>query len=210
VAVAGSNGYNKKDVPINSPLPSPSGYTGPIEFNGAINAPNNPIAKINTFMGYKKLPYSADQTVADRATYCTGKCTNETAYRANTLLRIQVKGRRFATRLLCMFSAKMMCLKRSNVLSTQRSGHQITQPTQGNIVGRLAMQSLRQLHTLMLLMRLSMLLYVRRKDALSPEGSYHGGNYGGYGSGNVSNSSSEGVVFSSGPTSLKPTLGVWW
>jgi hypothetical protein len=127
----------------------------------------------------------------------------------DTLLRIQVKGRRFATRLLCMFSAKMMCLKRSNVLSTQRSGHQITQPTQGNIVGRLAIQSLRQLHTLMLLMRLSMLLYVRRKDALSPEGSYHGGNYGGYGSGNVSNSSSEGVVFSSGPTSLKPILGFW-
>ncbi|KAL9116056.1 MAG: hypothetical protein Q9227_000424 [Pyrenula ochraceoflavens] len=63
VVFAGSNGYNKQ-----APPPSVSGFSGPVEFGGAINAPSG-------YIGAKVYPNSPlDPSV------CASACTAQTAY----------------------------------------------------------------------------------------------------------------------------------
>ncbi len=75
VVIAGSNGYNKNAAP-----PAQSGFTGPVELGGAINAPLDPVTQQNTYMGYKFFSFSQVQTFANGVTACTAACTAQTGY----------------------------------------------------------------------------------------------------------------------------------
>ncbi|KAF8853106.1 hypothetical protein BDZ45DRAFT_629581 [Acephala macrosclerotiorum] len=75
VVIAGSNGYNKNAAPA-----SQTGFTGPVELGGAINAPNDPVTNTNTYMGYKFFSFSTVQTYAGGVQACTLACTAQTAY----------------------------------------------------------------------------------------------------------------------------------
>ncbi|MCJ1239184.1 hypothetical protein MMC14_007177 [Varicellaria rhodocarpa] len=71
VVITGSNGYNKA-----SPPDACSGFSGPTEFGGAINAPLD--NGHNTYMGYKYFPFS--QTQGYTPSTCASACTSQTAY----------------------------------------------------------------------------------------------------------------------------------
>lgn len=75
VVIAGSNGYNK----IAGPGPQ-TGFTGPVELGGAINAPLDPVTNQNTYMGYKFFSLSSVQSFNDGVTACTAACTAQTGY----------------------------------------------------------------------------------------------------------------------------------
>ncbi|KAI9048530.1 hypothetical protein LZ554_007363 [Drepanopeziza brunnea f. sp. 'monogermtubi'] len=75
VVISGSNGYNKNA----GPAPQP-GFSGPTALRGAINAPNDPITNTNTYMGYKFFSFATVQTFANGAVACTSACTSQTAY----------------------------------------------------------------------------------------------------------------------------------
>ncbi|KUJ11847.1 uncharacterized protein LY89DRAFT_653320 [Mollisia scopiformis] len=75
VVIAGSNGYNK-----NAPPPAQTGFTGPVELGGAINAPNDPVTNTNTYMGYKFFSFGQVQTYPAGVQACTLACTAQTAY----------------------------------------------------------------------------------------------------------------------------------
>ncbi|MCJ1404934.1 hypothetical protein MMC11_008160 [Xylographa trunciseda] len=69
IVIVGSNAYNK-----NTPPPAISGFTGPVELGGAINAPNS-------YMGYQFFPFS--QTQGFDPTTCASACTAQTTYDEN-------------------------------------------------------------------------------------------------------------------------------
>jgi hypothetical protein len=75
VVISGSNGYNKDCAP-----PAQTGFTGPVELGGSINAPNDPVTNTNTYMGYKFFSFSQVQTYNQGVTACTSACTAQTAY----------------------------------------------------------------------------------------------------------------------------------
>jgi hypothetical protein len=79
VVIAGSNGYNK----LAAPNPQP-GFTGPMELGGAINAPSDPVTNTNTYMGYKFFAFGTGsgmvQTYEAGVEACTAACTAQTAY----------------------------------------------------------------------------------------------------------------------------------
>lgn len=79
VVIAGSNGYNKWPAP-----PAQSGFNGPVELGGALNAPLDPVTKQDTFMGSKFFQFStnpgAGQIQAYDPSACTAACTSQTAY----------------------------------------------------------------------------------------------------------------------------------
>lgn len=77
VVIAGSNGYNKNAAPS-----SQDGFSGPVELGGAVNAPNDPVTNINTYMGYKFFSFAQVQTYANGVSACTAACTSQTAYNA--------------------------------------------------------------------------------------------------------------------------------
>ncbi|MCJ1479031.1 hypothetical protein MMC13_007715 [Lambiella insularis] len=66
VVITGSNAYNK-----NSPPPAISGYSGPVELGGAINAPSG-------YMGYQYFPFSQSQGYTPST--CADACTAQTMY----------------------------------------------------------------------------------------------------------------------------------
>lgn len=77
VVISGSNGYNI----IPSP-PSCDGYVGPTPFNGALNAPVDPITHRSTYIGSKFFSFGTgiNQIQTFDPTVCTSACTAQTAY----------------------------------------------------------------------------------------------------------------------------------
>ncbi|KAH7356775.1 hypothetical protein BKA65DRAFT_579831 [Rhexocercosporidium sp. MPI-PUGE-AT-0058] len=75
VVISGSNGYNK-----NAPPAPQNGFKGPVKLGGAINAPNDPVTNTNTYMGYKFFTFEQVQTFANGVAACTAACTAQTAY----------------------------------------------------------------------------------------------------------------------------------
>ena len=73
--ISGSNGYNKNADP-----PCQTGFTGPVELGGSINAPNDLVTNTNTYMGYKFFSFSQVQSYNQGVTACTAACTAQTAY----------------------------------------------------------------------------------------------------------------------------------
>ncbi|MCJ1458623.1 hypothetical protein MMC28_008997 [Mycoblastus sanguinarius] len=71
VVIAGSNAYNK-----DAPPPACSGYSGPTELGGAINAPLD--NGHNTYMGYQFFPFSQSQGYTPQT--CADACTAQTTY----------------------------------------------------------------------------------------------------------------------------------
>ncbi|KAL8692578.1 MAG: hypothetical protein Q9218_002426 [Villophora microphyllina] len=71
VVITGSNGYNKASPP--DPI---TGFTGPQELGGAINAPLD--NGKNTYMGYKYYPFS--QTQGYTPSTCAAACQAQTGY----------------------------------------------------------------------------------------------------------------------------------
>lgn len=69
VVIAGSNGYNK-----DAPPPAISGYVGPQELGGAINAPTSS----GTYMGYQFFPFSQSQGYDPQT--CADACNAQTTY----------------------------------------------------------------------------------------------------------------------------------
>jgi hypothetical protein len=75
IAITGSNGYNKLAPPKAQP-----GFTAPMALGGAINAPNDPVTNTNTYMGYKFFSFDKVQTFEGGVEACTAACTAQTAY----------------------------------------------------------------------------------------------------------------------------------
>ncbi|CAD6581526.1 MAG: hypothetical protein ASARMPRED_000637 [Alectoria sarmentosa] len=69
VVIAGSNGYNK-----DAPPPAVSGYVGPQELGGAINAPTDS----GSYMGYQFFPFSQSQGYDPQT--CADACNAQTTY----------------------------------------------------------------------------------------------------------------------------------
>ncbi|MCJ1229605.1 hypothetical protein MMC12_006274 [Toensbergia leucococca] len=76
VLITGSNAYNK-----NSPPPGISGFNGPVELGGAINAPLYTNG-YNTFIGYQYFPFSQTQGFTPQT--CADACTTQTQYNSQT------------------------------------------------------------------------------------------------------------------------------
>ncbi|ESZ96472.1 hypothetical protein SBOR_3094 [Sclerotinia borealis F-4128] len=77
VVISGSNGYNKNSAP-----PPAAGFQGPIALAGAINAPLDPITQTDTYMGYKFFSFNDVQTYSNGAIACTSACSAQTVYNA--------------------------------------------------------------------------------------------------------------------------------
>ncbi|KAN0108500.1 hypothetical protein V8E51_008242 [Hyaloscypha variabilis] len=75
VVIVGSNGYNKLAPPNSQP-----GFSGPMELDGAINAPNDPVTNTNTYMGTKFFTFDKIQSYEAGVEACTAACTAQTAY----------------------------------------------------------------------------------------------------------------------------------
>jgi hypothetical protein len=73
--IVGSNGYNKLAPPNSQP-----GFSGPMELDGAINAPNDPVTNTNTYMGTKFFTFDKIQSYEAGVEACTAACTAQTAY----------------------------------------------------------------------------------------------------------------------------------
>ncbi|PQE04650.1 Galactose oxidase protein [Rutstroemia sp. NJR-2017a BBW] len=78
VVISGSNGYNKDAPPC-----TVSGFQGPTQLPGAINAPLDPITKTDTYMGYKFFSFDVAQTYQQGVLSCTAACTAQTKYNAD-------------------------------------------------------------------------------------------------------------------------------
>jgi len=72
IVITGSNGYNK-----DAPPPAISGFNGPQELGGAINAPLD-AQGYDTFIGYQYFPFSQSQGYDP--SFCAQACTAQTQY----------------------------------------------------------------------------------------------------------------------------------
>ncbi|CZT44131.1 uncharacterized protein RSE6_04259 [Rhynchosporium secalis] len=75
IVISGSNGYNK-----DAPPATQSGFKGPVKLGGAINAPNDPVTDTNTYMGYKFFSFDQVGTFASGVAACTAACTAQTGH----------------------------------------------------------------------------------------------------------------------------------
>ena len=127
--------YNK-----NAPPPAISGFTGPVELGGAINAPNS-------YMGYQFFPFS--QTQGFDPSTCASACTAQTTYDESNpnpdcsyqpcvslVLQSKIVSANGTTRSssMHMFFPKTASLKASTARCTTRRGHRPMAPTTANTV----------------------------------------------------------------------------
>ncbi|TEY46779.1 hypothetical protein BOTCAL_0314g00160 [Botryotinia calthae] len=75
VVISGSNGYNKNY----SPEPCDK-YNGPVSLGGAMQAPLDPTTKTDTYMGYKFFSFDDVKTFEYGVVACTSACTAQTKY----------------------------------------------------------------------------------------------------------------------------------